>query len=213
MEDTAYHEPLRRGAYGAGPSLPQSQADSLVKLVAASVLTRTGESYFDSLLRLFSVQFDMQLGLVGAIDSAGENIGTLVTFERGRRVANFGYPLKGTPCETIFSPTQICVYPQDVAELFPADEILDEIGAVGYVGMPLFCRDGEAIGILALCSATPIMDPEGIAAMLKVFGKRSSIELEHLLAVQRAHASAALLEQAAHDEECSLADFVQRLDS
>lgn len=187
--------------------------DGLLRVVAASVLTRTGEHYFDSLLRLLSAQFDASLALVGVYEPEEPGtIASLVTFQHGQRIENLRYEVHGTPCETIWSATSVCVYPHGVADLFPLDTTLDEVRAEGYVGMPLLDRDGEIIGNIALITAGPIEDAEGAAATLKVFRRRSSLELEHLLAVRRAHESAALLDDDVLDEEFSLADFVRRLD-
>lgn len=192
---------------------PVAPNDNLLRLVAASVLTRTGEHYFDSLLRLLSAQFDVALALVGVYEpEAPATIASIVTFQHGRRIENLRYEVHGTPCETLWSAESVCVYPHAVADLFPLDTTLDEVGAQGYVGMPLLDRDGSVMGNMALITASPIEDAETIAATMKVFRRRSALELEHLLAVRRAHESAAQLEDDALDEGFSLADFVRRLD-
>lgn len=213
MDEIHYREAVSHASYGAPPHGMPTIGDSLVKLVAASVLTRSGEPYFDSLLRLLSAQFELRLALVGVVDRESHMVETLVNFEHGRRAENFHYELQGTPCETVMSPRSICVYARNVAELFPRDTTLDEIDAEGYVGMPLLDREGEMIGLMALITSSPLEDAESVAGMLKVFGRRSSLELEHLVAVRRACASAEVLAEAAESEEFTLADFIRRIEA
>ena len=43
-----------------------------------------------------------------------------------------------------------CSYESGVQGLFPEDELLVEMGAESYVGIPLFSFEGEALGLLAV---------------------------------------------------------------
>lgn len=212
MDQRAFQEPVSPDAYGPVSKAATGHSSTLVKLVAASVLTRSGESFFDSLLRLLAAEFDVKIGLVGIADTKWEAVETLVAFAEGQRAANFSYTLRGTPCETVVSPSQVCVYPAGVADMFPSDSVLDDLGAVGYVGMPLFNRDGETMGLMALVTDARIEDADAVAAMLKVFGRRASLELEHLLALRHAAEGAARLEHNAMAEELTLAEFVEQLE-
>lgn len=80
---------------------------------------------------------------------------TLAVWSAGELQANFTYPLLGTPCETVVG-RETCLYPCDVQSRFPKDELLGQLGAESYLGVPLFASDGSAMGLLAILHNRPM---------------------------------------------------------
>jgi hypothetical protein len=102
----------------------------------------------------------------------------------------------------VVGPQSICVYSSGVAELFPEDADLITMGAAGFLGMPLFSREGRKIGLLAIMTTQPLEDADTLTALLRFVGTRTSLELEYELATANAN-----------DEATGLADLLAEEDA
>lgn len=182
----------------------------LARLVGAQVFRSAGSEFFDVLARYLNTALDADLVFVGMVAPENEGrVRTQVTFADGQRVSNFEYDLDGTPCSTVIEPRRICVYTQDVTELFPNDIGLKEVNACGYAGLPLFDRSDRLVGICVLVTLTPIEDPQALAQMLRLFGHRAELELERAMAEGSA-ADIAEIERLAAEEERRLWEVLAR---
>lgn len=86
--------------------------------------------------------------MIAAVESDTVMARTLAFWSRDRHLESATYPLDGTPCEHVVG-SQPCFFPNAVAERFPEDVILAELGVESYLGIPMFTPDGEPVGILA----------------------------------------------------------------
>jgi transcriptional regulator with GAF, ATPase, and Fis domain len=158
--------------------------DSLVFSEALHVATRTDIGFFDALAGFLARTFHADIVLLGVFEDQEEPaIQTLAVSAKGLRAELFRYELAGTPCERVIGPGQICLYQSGVAERYPEDQILEDMQAEGYCGVPLFDIDGELLGLLALITCDPIEDPETLVAIVRVFAERAALELEYSLLV------------------------------
>ncbi|MCH8000331.1 MAG: PAS domain-containing protein [Proteobacteria bacterium] len=62
-------------------------------------------------------------------------------WDTGKLGENLIYNLHGTPCDEVIKGGDYCVYPERVAELFPEDAMLKDMGAFSFHGQVF--RDGE----------------------------------------------------------------------
>lgn len=190
VEPVVFHEPIDSRRYGASAldeALAAGMRDRLGRFVGMAVLTQADEAFFDALVHFLATAFDADLVFVGAVDSPFEprHVRTLAAFEGGERMPDFEYDLAGTPCADVLTSPSACLYSSQAADLFPGDAILVDMGVQGYCGIPMLSRDNRLIGILAVLTRHAIDDPEVLMAILRVYGSRASLELEHLLAMER----------------------------
>lgn len=118
---------------------------------------------------------------------------TLVFVVDGKIVDNVIYSLDGTPCAHAANDGA-CVYPEDVAKLFPHDRFLHEHAIVGYAGAPLRTASGETLGVSLALTRKPISEPEALRIVLERFAPRTTacIEtMEHLERLEQAISTAA----------------------
>jgi len=54
---------------------------------------------------------------------------------------NFEYALEHTPCHDVSHDT-VCVYPSDICNIYPQDQLLIDMNINGYVGVPLHASSG-----------------------------------------------------------------------
>lgn len=128
-------------------------ADTFRQLAEGLSLSGT-PNFFKALVEQLAHLLCVDHVLIAAV-TGGDLAETLAVWSAGQLEENFTYPLVGTPCETVVG-REACLYPCDVQARFPQDELLGQLGAESYMGVPLFATDGAAIGLLALLHNQPL---------------------------------------------------------
>jgi PAS domain S-box-containing protein len=149
--------------------------------VLEEFLPKHGSEFFDSLVSSLSANFKRNYAFVGILSGEQKShIETLAVFGNGKMIDNFTYLLSGTPCENVLRG-DICFYPKDVANFFPEDKLLAEMGIESYLGTCLYNGSGEVVGILSLMNCEPmdVGDEEIIKSTIKVFSSKVESELEN----------------------------------
>jgi PAS domain S-box-containing protein len=102
---------------------------------------------------------------------------TVAVYYDGKFEDNVEYTLKDTPCGDVVGKT-ICCFSHNVRRLFPKDAILQEMSAESYVGTTLWSSKGQPIGLIAVLSRKPLLNPRLAEAILKLVAIRAAAELE-----------------------------------
>lgn len=89
------------------------------------------------------------------------------------------WDLQGTPCEDVVKGA-LCHYPEGVADRFPADKPLADMGVQSYLGVPLKSRDGVHLGHMAVFDTRPMPKEPRKLHIFQIFAARASAELERL---------------------------------
>lgn len=87
------------------------------------------------------------------------------------------YDLLNTPCWNVVG-RQLCFYPSGVQQLFSDDALLKNMEVEGYIGVPLFGKDGQATGIMVGLNRRPLYDSEKIKKIFSFYIDRVSAELQ-----------------------------------
>ncbi|MCP4914808.1 MAG: GAF domain-containing sensor histidine kinase [Oligoflexia bacterium] len=112
----------------------------------------------------------IKYGLVGRPDPNKEHaILTDVAVADGQVLENFSYDLAGTPCLDVFTDQRVCLHSKNVANLFPEDLLLEQMGVEDYIGAPIIHENKSFKGLFVLLHDKPIHDPEGKLAILCEF--------------------------------------------
>jgi two-component system, NtrC family, sensor kinase len=91
---------------------------------------------------------------------------------------NFDYELRNTPCEQVFSGNRVCVYPKDVARLFPEDHLLEEMGVQSYIGAPVLDVSGRLQGLLVLMHDRAVENHEFCTEVVELLAMRVGAEVD-----------------------------------
>lgn len=141
--------------------------------------TISGVDYLRSLAMNITETFHNKFIIIGhAVEPTKERIQTDVFMAEQSIRDNFVYELAGTPCENVLSGNRVCVYPNDVAGLFPEDKLLLDMGVESYIGAPMLSADGTLAGILALLDNKPIEDVDFYNAIVEFLAIRIGNELD-----------------------------------
>ncbi len=173
-------------------------ADGIILAIAYDITSRKeDERAFETLIEATSGAMGLEFfrGLVGelskwldagtcAVSELVEGKASIVAMiHNGEYVEDFVYDLAGSPCEQV-QVGGYCVFEENVRALFPKDEILQEMGAEGYVGISLCDREGKAIGILSCLSLRPLKALPRMKEVFSIMAARASVELERIKAAE-----------------------------
>ena len=177
----------------------RKRREEILTDLASGVTAQVGENFFPSLVQYLTQTLDVDYAFVGIlIAPKQERVKTLAFYDTSRGdtcLGNCEYDLTGTPCENI-ADKQLCIYPETVRQMFPADQFLQDIEAEGYAGMVIFDSAGQALGLIAIIDSKPLQNISLITEVLKIFATRATVELERQQSEEKIHEQAALLDLA-----------------
>ena len=146
----------------------------------AEVSSGTGDQFFSSAAQNLAESLELEHVLIGELlPGRTDRAKTLALILDGKLAANIEYDLAGTPCNTIVGRTMAC-YPSDLQKVFPDDAMLVDIGAVSYIGIPLFASNGAPLGIICALSRKAIVNQSHCQTVLACYSHRVESEIERL---------------------------------
>jgi signal transduction histidine kinase len=162
--------------------MPEVDAALCAELVHApaqmlrGLLSGSDDDYLEWIVEQLQRMTKMPFVMIGELH--GEDWDRLRSLELrtpAGRSDNVVYDLLGTPCDNVVGQVA-CIYPKDVAKLFPTDEMLTEMGVQSYMGMPLFDPGGRPLGLVALLDHEPLNEPRMRETLSLVLAFRPRIE-------------------------------------
>lgn len=153
-----------------------------------------GGDFFHHLATFLAASLGMEFICIDKLSGDQLTAHTLAVLHDGDLHDNLSYSLKDTPCGEVVGQ-DLCVFPCRVRQLFPKDEVLQEMEAESYLGVTLWGRMGRAIGLIAAISRRPLEERESAEAILKLVAIRAASELERRQAEEeREHLQLQLLQ-------------------
>ncbi len=175
-------------APSAEPTLSLSTDYQMLNKIVDSVFASLGEKYFESMVQHLTETLEADFAFVGKLDPAQDTVHIISLWGEGRIQENFSYALEGTPCQNVIDVSGL-TYSSGVQELFPEDTLLQEMGIIGYSGIPLLNSRKEKIGIMAALFLRPIENAQYVQSVMQIFAARTGAELERLTFEQQLVAS------------------------
>lgn len=145
--------------------------------IANAISYKIGEDFFASLVEYLAKVLNMEYTLLGKINENRE-IETVVVYHQGKIIDNFTYDLANSPCGNI-THEKLCIYKSNVQQEFPLDQMIKNINAQSYIGVPLFSEKGVYLGLIVALSSQPLQeDLTLISEIIQIFATRVVVELE-----------------------------------
>jgi PAS domain S-box-containing protein len=157
---------------------------------ALAVSSAQGESLFVVLARYLARILQVECAFVAALEDDGSELRMLAFVARDKALEPFAYPLSGSACETVIG-SGFRIYPDQLGDRFKIGAPFSDLGVVSYAGYPLNDSSGRALGVMSVLSSNPLVEPELVESVLKIFAVRASAELERMQADARLRASEA----------------------
>lgn len=154
----------------------RARTERAIRSIAAGVANSPQDRFYIQIVSNLAQLFDAEIAYVGVLDGDGQQISTLACWVDDKQQANFNYELQGTPCEQVVSGGG-CVYPSGVCVQFPDDDLLQQMGADGYVAAPFFDAEGKQLGLVGVIKRSPLDVNENTAGILNIFAARCGAEI------------------------------------
>lgn len=156
-----------------------SEAETLLFTLAKGTASASGADFFRSLVIHLAQVFDVRFAMVAECTSRSlTRVRTLAYIDRTQFLENVEYDVAGTPCAAVMAG-ESCYYPAKLNEHFHVGSTIDS-----YLGTPLFDRQGQVIGHLAVTDDKPMLRTRRDVAILEIFAARAAAELERKQAEQ-----------------------------
>jgi len=156
--------------------------DAALRTILEGTATETGEQFFAALVENLAKALSTQGAWVTEYIEKTRKLRSIAAWMGGRLLKDYEYEIIGTPCEQVIDEARLVHFRENVAEFFPDDSDLKEVGAVSYMGVPLMDLDGKILGNLAVLDSRPMPEEPGGLALFRIFAARATAELQRLRA-------------------------------
>ncbi|MGD9169450.1 MAG: PAS domain S-box protein [Candidatus Thiodiazotropha sp.] len=151
--------------------------DDTLRFIAQRGWKGKAESFLPALAQHLGETLSMKYAIISQLTD-DPNLAEIVTLYGQEELApNTRYLLENTPCENVMGK-KLCCYPQGMQALFPADDLLTDMGVESYVGIPLSDSTGQAMGLIAVMDDKPIVDEKTVVRLLQLVETAAASALE-----------------------------------
>src|SRR6266705_2718557 len=158
---------------GAPTSAP-GRAEELLRAIIQGTAATTGTEFFRSLVKHLAEGLHVRFAFVAEC-LPNLRARSLAFFQDQNFGQNFEYALPGTPCMKV-AEGRVCHVPDRLAEEFPGDKGMIDLGTVSYLGVPLRGSDGNVIGHLVTFDDKPMPADPLALSVLETFAARAGVE-------------------------------------
>lgn len=141
-------------------------------------VVKRGEDFFDEVTMAIARLFDLNAS-IARINPDGRTERIISLYLQGSQQKNFTLDLKGTPCEGIVASKQIYVESSGIQKRFPHVRAFVDTKAEAYIGMGIFNRKGDVIGVINAFGKEREFSESDIKA-LQTIGEMVASEFERI---------------------------------
>ncbi|GAB4177076.1 MAG: sigma 54-interacting transcriptional regulator [Terrimicrobiaceae bacterium] len=146
--------------------------------------SETGVEFFKALVKNLATVMDTAGAWVTEYLPENRHLRPLAFWLNGRYFDAYAQPIDNTPCEVVLTERRLVHYPDRILDFFPTDPDLIEVGAVSYLGVPLFDTEGGIMGHLAVVDTKPLPKEPRLLSLFEIFASRAAAECRRLRAEQ-----------------------------
>ena len=147
--------------------------------IIEGVSNTRGKDFFSAITLKLAEVIDAEFTFVAELDTQAYVSRTIALVAAGELVDNIEYSLQYTPCANV-ADNAVCMYPNNVTQLFPKDQLLIDMNIEAYLGTPLIGSKGDVIGIIVALYAKPIEQAAHTQTLFEIFSGRIAAELERV---------------------------------
>ncbi|VAW93211.1 Circadian input kinase A [hydrothermal vent metagenome] len=159
-----------------------SERQRINRALESLTVTAFSQHVFHDISRSVSLALGYRWAGVGRFIDGERRVEMLGFWDTDHEAELFSYDLAGTPCAEVSRDHTSLIIPDRVAERYPDDDMLRDLGAVCYRGERLRGAEGEGIGVLFTLDDKPCEESATDRALLRVAAERAALELQRMAA-------------------------------
>src|SRR5437588_198703 len=152
------------------------RAERLLHAIIQGTAATTGTQFFRSLVKHLAEGLRVRFAFIAEC-LPNLRARSLAYFQDNDFGPDFEYALPGTPCMKV-AEGRVCHVPDRLADEFPDDKGMIDLGTVSYLGVPLRGSNGKVIGHLVTFDDKPMPSDSLALSVLETFAARAAVELE-----------------------------------
>jgi PAS domain S-box-containing protein len=156
----------------------REEAVTTLETVEERVASKVGEEFFVSLVSQLAAALGVDYAYLSELSEDGTYFRSKAGWGKGQPLPPFNVPERG-PCETVLS-RRVVHHPDQLHVLYPHVQIIQDIGAVSYCGVPVIDASDSVAGHLAIMDTKPMLDSFKAASVLSMFATRAAAEIERV---------------------------------
>ncbi len=154
--------------------------DDALRLVVEGTVAETGTEFFRALVRNLATVMGTTGAWVTEFLPDSYRLRSRAFWLKEKFLDEFEHSVANTPCEVVLTELKLVHFPDRIVELFPDDPDLVTLGAVSYMGVPLFDTAGEIMGHLAVLDSKPMAADPRREWIFRIFAARAAAECRRL---------------------------------
>ena len=168
--------------------LADLETDAALRAILEGTATETGHRFFAALVQNLAKALCTHGAWVTEYFPATRRLRALAFWMDGQWVKDYEVDITGSPCEKVIDTRQLVHFPDRLLDLYPNEPDMMAIGAVSYMGVPLFSEEGDILGHMAVIDRRPIPEEPRVHAIFRIFAARAGAELRRLRAEEEVRA-------------------------
>ena len=166
------------------PKQGKRQDEEALRLVVEGTVAETGTEFFRALVKNLAAVMGTAGAWVTEFLPDAYRLRTRAFFLKGNYLDDYEHNVANTPCEAVLVERKLVHFPDRIVDLYPDDPDLVTLGAVSYMGVPLFDTAGEIMGHLAVMDTKPLPSEPRLISLFEIFAARAAAECRRLKAEQ-----------------------------
>ncbi|MEE4601036.1 MAG: SpoIIE family protein phosphatase [Desulfobacteraceae bacterium] len=168
---------------GQYPLIEEAEEDAL-SIILEGTAKVTGEAFFVALVENLSKALNTHSAWITEYIEATRQLRALAFWADGQLRTDFIIDSEGTPCGDVIENDEFVHHPDNIINYYPQDELLKELKASSYMGVPLRDIEQKILGHLAVLDTDPLPREPRTLKIFQIFAARAAAELQRLRAEQ-----------------------------
>ncbi|NJR64663.1 MAG: PAS domain-containing protein [Leptolyngbyaceae cyanobacterium CRU_2_3] len=192
------------GVLGIGVNITaRKRSEAALESILQGTVSATGEDFFPVLVQSIVSALGVRHAMITELIDH-QTLSTLALWSNDQFHPPLSFDLNlPLPCgRTVEQGLFVC--PSHIGEVFPDNQVLEQLEADSYLGVSLQGEEGQVIGVLCIIDDQPLTDIAQSEDLLRIFAARAAAELERKRAI-------AALQQLNQELEFRVAERTQEL--
>ena len=156
----------------------RKQQEEALQLIFEGTASKIGDDFFHACTCYLAKVLQVRYAIVSKFANEAKTRVQALAFWNGEEWADgIEYDIAFTPCEEVLKGA-MQYYPENLQTYFPGPNIITELEAESFWGIPLITSTGEVIGHLATLDVKPMSQGPDQEQILRIFAARTTAELE-----------------------------------